>query len=47
MDFVIGAFFGALAMAVAVAVSITYDPDGRIAEYRLMLGLEEEDNDES
>lgn len=45
MDFVLGAFLGALAMAAAVAVSITYDPDGKITEYRLMLGLEGEDEE--
>lgn len=43
MDFVLGAFLGALAMAVAVAVSTTYDPYGKITEYRIELGLEEED----
>lgn len=47
MDFVLGALFGGLIMAVAVAVSITYDPDGQITEYRLMLELEDEENDES
>ena len=47
MEFVIGAIFGAVAMAAAVAISITYDPDGQINDYRVMLGLEEEDNDES
>lgn len=47
MDFVVGVFIGALIMAVAVAVSITYDPDGKITEYRLELGLEDEENDES
>lgn len=45
MDFILGAFAGALAMATAVAVSITYDPDGKITEYRLMLGLEDEDEE--
>ncbi|MBP5362260.1 MAG: hypothetical protein J6Y71_04460 [Ruminococcus sp.] len=44
MDFVIGVLFGALAMSVAVAVSITYEPYGVIKEYRLELGLEEEDD---
>ena len=43
MEFILGAFVGALAMAAAVAVSITYDPDGKITEHRLMLGLEDED----
>lgn len=46
MDFILGAFFGALAMAAAVAVSITYDPDGQITEYRVMLGLEDEDEEQ-
>lgn len=46
MEFVIGAFIGALAMAAAVAVSITYDPDGKITEYRLMLGLEDIEEDD-
>ena len=47
MDFVLGALFGGLIMAAAVAVSITYDPYGKITEYRLMLGLdEEEENDD-
>lgn len=45
MDFVLGAFLGALAMAAAVAVSITYDPYGKITEYRLMLGLEDEEDE--
>lgn len=45
MDFVVGVFIGALIMAVAVAVSITYDPDGKITEYRLELGLEDEDEE--
>lgn len=43
MDFVLGALFGGLAMAIAVAVSITYDPYGKITEYRLELGLDVED----
>ena len=47
MDFVLGVIFGALAMAVAVAVSITYDPYEKITEYRLELGLEDMDYDES
>ena len=47
MEFITGLFLGALIMAVAVAVSITYDPDGQITEYRLELGLEDEENDES
>ncbi len=47
MEFITGVFLGALIMAVAVAVSITYDPDGQITEYRLELGLEDEENDES
>lgn len=46
MEFVIGALFGAVAMAAAVAVSITYDPDGQITEYRVMLGLEDEDEEQ-
>ena len=44
MDFFIGMFFGALAMAAAVAVSITFEPYGKIAEYRMELGLEDEDD---
>ena len=47
MEFITGVFLGALIMAIAVAVSITYDPDGHIKEYRLELGLEDEDNEES
>lgn len=47
MEFITGVFLGALIMAIAVAVSITYDPDGQITEYRLELGLEDEDNEES
>ena len=43
MDFFTGMIFGALAMAAAVAVSITYEPYGKITEYRLELGLEGED----
>lgn len=46
MDFVLGAFIGALGMALAVAVSITYEPFGMIREYRLELGLEDEDIDD-
>lgn len=48
MDFFIGVFFGALAMAAAVAVSMTYEPYGKIVEYRLELGLDpynEEENE--
>lgn len=45
MDFVLGVIFGALAMAAAVAVSITYDPYYQITEYRLELGLEDEDEE--
>lgn len=44
MEFILGALCGGLAMAAAVAVSITYDPYGKITEYRLMLDLEG-DND--
>lgn len=45
--FCIGMVVGALIMAVGVAVSITYDPYGKITEYRLELGLDvEEDEDE-
>ncbi len=44
MDFVLGTFIGALGMALAVAVSITYEPFGMIREYRLELGLEDEDD---
>lgn len=44
MDFIIGAFLGALAMAAAVAVSITFEPYGKIAEYRMELGLEDEND---
>ena len=43
--FFIGMVVGALIMAIAVAVSITYDPYGKITEYRLMLGLEDEDEE--
>ena len=46
MDFFIGMFFGGLAMAAAVAVSITFEPYAKIAEYRLELGLEDENDDE-
>lgn len=45
MDFVLGTFIGALGMALAVAVSITYEPFGMIREYRLELGLEDEDEE--
>ena len=45
MEFITGAFLGALIMAVAVAVSITYDPDGKITEHRLELGLDVEGDD--
>ena len=45
MDFVLGAFIGALGMALAVAVSITYEPFGMIREYRLELELEDEDEE--
>lgn len=45
MEFIVGAFFGALIMAAAVAVSITYEPYGKITEYRLELGLEDEDEE--
>ena len=44
MDFVIGVLLGGLAMAAAVAVSITFEPYGKIAEYRMELGLEDEDD---
>ena len=40
--FCIGMVAGALGMALAVAVSITYEPFGMIREYRLELGLEDE-----
>lgn len=46
MDFVLGALFGGLIMAVAVAVSITYEPYGKIAEYRIELGLEDIEDEE-
>ena len=46
MEFITGVFLGALIMAAAVAVSITYDPDGQITEYRLELGLEDEDEEQ-
>ena len=46
MDFVIGVLFGGLAMAAAVAVSITFEPYGKIAEYRMELGLEDIEKDE-
>lgn len=46
MEFILGALCGGLAMAAAVAVSITYDPYGQITEYRLMLDLDEEENDD-
>lgn len=47
--FFIGMVVGALIMAIAVAVSITYDPYAKITEYRLELGLdvEGEENEES
>ena len=45
MDFVLGTFIGALGMALAVAVSITYEPYAKIVEYRLELGLDVEDDD--
>lgn len=45
MDFVIGVLLGGLAMAAAVAVSITYEPYGKITEYRLELGLDVEGDD--
>lgn len=45
MDFVLGTFIGALGMALAVAVSITYEPFGMIREYRLELGLDVEGDD--
>lgn len=45
MEFILGAITGALAMAVAVAVSITYD--GKITEYRIELGLEDIEDEES
>jgi hypothetical protein len=44
MDFVIGVLLGALAMAAAVAVSITFEPYAKINEYRLELGLEDEND---
>lgn len=47
MEFILGAFVGALAMAAAVAVSITYDPYGKITEYRIELGLEDIEDEES
>ena len=46
MDFVLGTFIGALGMALAVAVSITCAPFGMIREYRLELGLADEDIDD-
>ena len=46
MDFFIGMFFGGLAMAAAVAVSITFEPYGKITEYRMELGLEDIEEDE-
>jgi hypothetical protein len=45
MDFFIGMFFGGLAMAAAVAVSITFEPYAKIVEYRLELGLDVEGDD--
>lgn len=47
MEFILGAIIGALAMAAAVAVSITYDPYGKITEYRIELGLEDIEDEES
>ena len=47
MEFILGAITGALAMAAAVAVSITYDPYGKITEYRIELGLEDIEDEES
>ncbi len=41
MDFVLGALTGAIIMAAAVGVSITYEPYAKITEYRLMLDLED------
>jgi len=46
MEFIIGVFLGALIMAVAVAVSITYEPYAKIVEYRLELGLEDENEEQ-
>lgn len=45
MDFVIGTLFGALAMTLAVIVSITYEPYDKANEYRAELGLEEKKTD--
>lgn len=45
MEFILGAIIGALAMAAAVAVSITYDD--KIIEYRIELGLEDIEDEES
>lgn len=42
MDFVIGTLFGALAMTLAVAVSITFEPCSKINEYRAELELGEQ-----
>ena len=47
MDFVLGVLFGALGMAIAVAVSITYEPYAQITEYRVELGLEDIEDEES
>lgn len=46
MDFVFGALFGGLIMATAIAVSITYEPYGKITEYRIELGLEDIEDEE-
>ncbi|HPY85027.1 MAG TPA: hypothetical protein PLS20_08340 [Ruminococcus flavefaciens] len=46
MEFIIGVFLGALIMAAAVAVSITYEPYAKIVEYRLELGLEDENEEQ-
>lgn len=43
--FFIGMVVGALIMAIAVAVSITYEPYAKIVEYRLELGLDVEGDD--
>ena len=47
MDFVLGVLFGALGMAIAVAVSITYEPYAQITEYRVELGLVDIEVEES
>ena len=41
MEFVLGAVFGAVAMALAVAVSITREPENRIVNYTIVLTEEE------